>query len=340
MNAPIERLCNGLGVLALCLGADLSYSLDLESVPTAESAVLDDRYPATEVRFADGVTGLPNVVYATVPGFQPLKLDLYLPPDGGDPSVRYPAVLMIHGGGWQSGHSRHSGAFADWPGTLAALAGEGYVVASINYRLSGEAPFPAAIQDVKSAVLFLKANADNYPVDPERIVTWGGSAGGQLAALAAVSCGMSELGPAADIPGWNETTTLSDCVRAAVVWYGVFDFADLLAEQEMPAPPVAAYLGCQQRCPDDTVRLASPLMFLDANDPPMLLIHGTEDSVVPVRQSEQFDAAAKKLGARTDLILIPGVDHSFVGKDFASTRAASLEALGASMEFLRQVTSN
>jgi acetyl esterase/lipase len=96
------------------------------------------------------VSGLPDLVYSTLSGFRPLTLDLYVPAN--PVSGGAPVIIYVHGGGWMSGHTRHSGAFENWPGVLASLAGRGYVVASLNYRLSSEAPSPAAEQDVKSAV--------------------------------------------------------------------------------------------------------------------------------------------------------------------------------------------
>ncbi|MCP5143494.1 MAG: alpha/beta hydrolase [Gammaproteobacteria bacterium] len=311
-------------------------AFDYDAVPTAGQAVLDDRYPARTVSFANGVTSLADVVYATQPGFQPLKLDVYLPPASGAP---HPGVLVIHGGGWISGHSRHSGAFADWPGTLAALASEGYVVASLNYRLSGEAPFPAAIQDVKAAIKFMRANAAAYHLDPTRIATWGGSAGGQLAALAAVSCGVSELEPTATIPGVADNATVSDCVQGAVAWYGVFDFSPMVPTDTTQPSPVTQYLDCSQRCAEHTVHMASAQQLLDKADPPMLLIHGIDDAVVPVAQSQNFHAAAEQSGVATSLVLIPKVNHSFIGATPEVTRAASLEALEATVNFFNATLS-
>src|SRR4051812_36738036 len=155
----------------------------------------DDPYPDHRVAFPGGVTGLPDMTYSILPGWRPLKLDLYLPP-ASFPGPR-PTVMFIHGGGWTGGGPRLSGAFDNWPTVLASMAARGYVVAAVSYRFSGEAPSPAAIQDVKAAVRWLRANARKYRVDKARMMTWGGSAGGQLAALAATSCGVAALEPAA-----------------------------------------------------------------------------------------------------------------------------------------------
>jgi acetyl esterase/lipase len=123
---------------------------------TSDQATLADPYPDRVTRFAGDVKGLPDVVYSTPPGYRPLIVDLYLPPG---PHTPRPLILYIHGGGWISGHTRHAGAISDFPHLLASLAGEGFVVASLEYRLANEAPFPAQLQDARAAVRFLRANA-------------------------------------------------------------------------------------------------------------------------------------------------------------------------------------
>lgn len=291
-------------------------------------AVLEDRYPERRVAFQGGVTGLADLTYSMLSGFRPLTLDLYLPASqvgGGSP-----VIIYVHGGGWVGGHTRHSGAFENWPGVLALLAARGYVVASLNYRLSGEAPSPAAEQDVKSAVRWLRANATRFGVDKRRIGIWGGSAGGQLAALAGVSCGVSALAP----PVVDAKAPLeSDCVQAVVAWYGVFDFGPL-AKNAVPPPNVARYLGCEAgACSDDKIALASAIRYVDRTDPPFLLIHGALDKTVAVSQSENFHAALLAGAVKSQLIVLPDVDHSFVGDTAELTRTASLRALQATIDF-------
>jgi acetyl esterase/lipase len=292
-------------------------------------AVLEDRYPERRVVFPGGVAGLPDLVYSTVAGFRPLTLDLYLPPK--PVSGGAPVIIYVHGGGWMSGHTRHSGAFENWPGVLASLAGRGYVVASLNYRLSSEAPSPAAEQDVKSAVRWLRGNAARFGVDKRHFGIWGGSAGGQLAALAGTSCGVSALEPPAVADA--KAPLESDCVQAVVTWYGVFDFAPLTKSGSVP-PPVARYLGCgNSACSDQQVALASAIRHIDRNDPPFLLIHGALDKTVAPSQSEKFHAALQAGAVKSQLIMLPDVDHSFVGNTPELTRNASLRALHATIDF-------
>lgn len=324
----------GVGVAAMVLQLAAPACADV-TAETAAAPVLDDRYPRANVSFGSEVESYPDVIYSTPAGFRPLRLDIYrqVAPKGPRPLVVY-----IHGGGWQSGHTRHSGAFANWPGVLASLARKGYVVASVEYRLSGEAKFPAAIHDVKNAIRWLRANAEKYSVDPGKAVVWGGSAGGQLAALAATTCGVEAVAPGtAD----KSIASQSDCVQGLVAWYGVFDF------KSIPPPPsgvddaqsaVGKYLGCASaQCPEK-VTLASPISHIDSKDPPALLIHGELDKVVAEAQSRAFDAALRAKGVASELVVIPAVDHSFIGNSPEATRQASLQALAKTFEFIDAVT--
>lgn len=293
--------------------------------------VLEDRYPTAKVMFGADVESFPDLVYSTPPGFRPLRLDLYRQTAASSPR---PLVVYVHGGGWQSGHTRHSAAFENWPEVLASLTRRGYVVASVEYRLSGEEKFPAAIHDVKNAIKWLRANAAKYAIDSRRVVVWGGSAGGQLAALAATSCGVQSLAPPAS---QSAVATQSDCVQGLVAWYGVFEIAPL-PESALDAgevtSPTGKYLGCVPGKCDDTAALASPMTHVDPTDPPALLIHGELDRVVPANQSRAFDRVLKSKGVASELIVIPAVDHSFIGATPEATRKASLLALTKTFEFI------
>lgn len=300
----------------------------------AASPMLGDPYPLREASFPDGVVSRADVVYSTPPGFRPLRLDVYAPGFG---SSERPLVVYIHGGGWQSGHTRHSGAFSNWPAVLASLAKRGYVVASIEYRLSGEARFPAAVEDVKTAVRWLRSRASELGIDRNRAVLWGGSAGGHLAALAAASCGVGELTPEfSGDAGLAPLAKESDCVQGLVVWYGVFDLNATASPNAEPDPNAAPakFLGCWPRKCADVATLASAITHVDARDPQTLLIHGVRDRVVPVEQSRAFHGALQGNGVRSTLIVLPDVDHSFIGASAAATREASLLALTATFEFI------
>ena len=308
------------------------------------SPFLGDHYPARRMEFPGGVVGFSELKYAVIPGFRPLTLDVYLAPKGRAAASNSPLVLYIHGGGWANGHSRQSGAFDDWPRVLASLAARGYVVASLNYRLSSEAAFPAAIQDVKSAIRFLRAHATEYGIDPSRAIVWGGSAGGHLAALAATTCGVQELEPAPPAQGSPpaqaspETTAIaqqSDCVQGAVTWYGIFDLATMAGPSPGVSPPaIAKFLGCDGACSPEKFQSASPSHFIKADMPPFLLVHGAADKTVDPKQSTHLRDAVSAAGGGISLTMIPDVDHSFIGQTPEATREASLLALKRTFEFI------
>lgn len=297
---------------------------------TAAQPALTDVYPDRVTKWPGGVTSLADVTYSTLPGFRPMVVDIYMPPKKGGPK---PLILYIHGGGWVGGHTRHSGALANFPAVLAKLASEGFVVASLEYRLSGEAPFPAQLQDARAALRFLKGNAGRYGIDASRTGIWGGSAGGHLTALTAYSCGDASFDPAPAPEG-------SACAQAVVTWYGVFDFEPILKRaSNAPAlnAPENMLLRCKPAdCDPALVARVSPVSFIDAKDPPTLLIHGDEDKVVPVEQSHSAEARLKAAGVPVESIYIPGVDHSFIGKTPAETRAATLKATNATFDFFHK----
>lgn len=311
--------CGGITMAALAAGMAVAKE---RIFPVDAKPVLDDRFPSVAVNFPGGVKAWRDVVYQSLAGYRPQIIDIYVPPTPGN----HPLVLYIHGGGWVGGHTRHSGALADFPKVLASLAAEGFTVASLEYRLSGEAKFPAQLQDAKAALRFLKDHAAQYHIDPTRVGIWGGSAGGHLTALTALTCHDTRLDPDA---------AKDMCPTAAVTWYGVFDFGKMAAAKEAQSP-VSTLLDCGGPCPDDKIAAASPVTYIDAKDPPFLLIHGDDDKTVPVEQSHIAEAALRKVGVPVAAIYIPGVDHSFIGKTPEATRAATLKATNATFDFFHQ----
>jgi acetyl esterase/lipase len=337
-KAAVKRL---LPALALAWASPLSAQILSPAPEVSAQVAQEDRYPAAQVVFPNDVEGIPGLVYHQPPGHRALTLDLYLPAETVEPPAEgFPLVVYIHGGAWMGGDTRHGGAFADFPGVLASLAARGYVVASIEYRLSGEALFPAEIQDVKAAIRWLRSKAAAYGIDPARAVAWGVSAGGHLAALAAVSCNAKALEPV-------RAAEASDCVQAGISWYGVFDFStiaaqarkDKAASRDGREAPEWRLLGCSGRkCKKAAIAAASPVTYVDASDPPMLLVAGDSDTTVPYHQTLEMAEKLRAAGVGYELLVLPGIDHSLLGKTLEATRDANLKALEATFRFIDRTT--
>ena len=261
-------------------------------------------YPQT-VTFPNGVT-LTEVTYSTMQGFRPLTLDLYQPSGKSAPR---PVLIFIHGGNWVGGDSRHDSPFGDFPGVLASIAAHGYVVASVNYRLAGDAHFPAALIDVKTAIRFLRSHASDYNLDGTQFAAWGVSAGGHLAAMIGVTCGVAALEPPASGTG----TPSSDCVQAAIDWCGLIDLETIFTDFGKPPPDTSvegAFLGCEPAlCPLEVAHNASPLTYVNAMSAPFLIQHGDADTTVSVKQSQRLYDALKAQGVPAELMIYPGIVH-------------------------------
>jgi acetyl esterase/lipase len=286
------------------------------------------------VAFPGGATAQRDLTYAAMEGFRPLTLDLYQMPSKPKDLPR-PAILFVHGGGWASGDARHMDGFDDFPAALAALAAKGYVVASVNYRLSGEAHFPAAVQDVKSAIRWLRGRAGDYNIDTTRMMVWGAEAGGQIAALVGTSCGVATLEPAADAK--SKARLASDCVEGVIDWHGPADLASwdtgAAHAAEAGAPTrLGAYLGCEPAdCAAGLVRTASPLTYIGSMSPPFLIQHGSADTEVLPDQSQKLYDALKAQSVPAEILIYPGV-----GQDFARDGApdASAKAIADMEDFI------
>lgn len=351
------RACCLWFVIALGISARAMAQLPSPAPEIAVGIARADSYPAHDATFPGGVRGIPDVVYWTPVGYRPLTLDLYLPPVSMErPAAGFPLVLYIHGGGWMGNDSRHNGAFVDFPSVLASLSARGYVVASVNYRLSSEAKFPAQIEDVKASIRWLRLNASKYGIDPARVMTWGVSAGGHLAGLAAVSGDVPALEPRAKLymPAAKDdpitSDDLSDIVQGSVAWYGIFDMAtiaeqarqDHAASRDVPDAAEWQLLGCfgNTKANEKQIAAASPVTYVNAKSPPMLLIVGTEDTTVPYHQTLEMADKLKSAGVKHQLMVLPGVNHSFLGKTPQQTRDAVLKALAATFQFIDQTIGN
>lgn len=226
------------------------------------------------------------------------KMDLYLP--AGEARQPRPAVLIVHGGGWHGGDKR-----AKREQNIGNnLAATGYVCASINYRLCKKSDilpgrlrevWPGNLQDCRTAVRFLRKNAAKYGIDPEHIGAIGGSAGGHLTAMLAVTDGKD------DIKAEGPYAEFSSRVQAVVPMYGVHN---VVAQARLKGNPLSG--------PDEELcRNASPITWITPDDPPALILHGTKDALVPVSQSEILHDRLSKAGVKSQLLIVEGAPHSF-----------------------------
>jgi acetyl esterase/lipase len=252
----------------------------------AGDAVCSAQEPSTP---AD-VAVLRNLPYREGPSKQ-WRLDLAMKKDpGGKPR---PGIVVIHGGGWLEGDrssfaSREHGV----PGNIIDFALQGYVAVTINYRLSGEAPYPAALEDCQCAVRWLRAHAKDYHLDPRYIGAYGNSAGGHLAMLLGMT-GKGD-GPAGDAPYPNESSrvqaVVSDSGPIDLIYQHEHNALRQVVEQFLGGPPdgkrVAAY------------RRASPRHQIAKDTPPLLLIYGVADAQVPVESADEFVLALQRAGVK------------------------------------------
>lgn len=248
-----------------------------------------------------------DVAYDTVSPAQ--KLDLYFPETGDGP---FPLVLHIHGGGFGMGDKRD-----DHMDTYLKLLDYGLAVGSIEYRLSGEAIFPAAVLDCRQAVRFVRRHAADYSIDPERIGVLGGSAGGNLAAMLGMNI------PDGAFPGEEGKTFDGSCaVRFAVDQFGPIDFRHMddqarangvsFADHDETSSAESSYMGgALPTLPDEWLAKANPTTYINEGMAPLLVQHGCLDRLVPFAQSVNFvHAICRKLGyGRVDFVPLPTADH-------------------------------
>lgn len=261
-----------------------SAKLPLVAAAVRALPVIDMRPP-----LPPGVIERTNVVYGTG-GSRPLELDLYTPANLDRPA---PAVLFIHGGAWRTGKRQ------DYRIYTTHFAKLGYVTATASYRLFREAAYPAAVQDVKCAVRWLRANAARLHIDPERIAVAGGSAGGHLSMLVGYAPGLHE--------GDGGHAGVSSKVAAVVDIYGPVDLTTPFGRK---ASVVKDFLGGKSY--EEAPALwheASPLTHLRAGAPPTLILHGTLDDVVPIGQSDVLASRLRDLGVPVEYERIEGWPH-------------------------------
>lgn len=234
-----------------------------------------------------------NITYCTRDGVD-LAMDVYYPRVMERPA---PAVVYVHGGGWRLGDKEKGSGIPDIP----ALVARGYLVAAVDYRLAPEYKFPAQIQDVKCAIRSLRAHAAAYNLDPERIGAWGGSAGGHLVALLAVSDGSS---------GWDVGQYLdqSSRIQAAVVLFGPADLTTNMSFLQERI--INQAFGTTDRS-SPVLKRASPVTYISKDDPPFLILQGTDDKIVPPAQAHILYTKLEATGVPAQLVFVQHAGHGF-----------------------------
>ena len=285
-----------------------------DPVPVVGASPADRELPNPVVD--DRARWMHSVPYQVVPGFRPLELDLVLPREGTGP---YPAVLFLHGGGWRFGDRRSVGPSYATGHVFARLAQSGIAVASVDYRLSAEALWPAPLHDVAAALGWLRRRGEEVGVDGRHVAAWGESAGGHLAATLALA-------------GPPLLTERADLI-AAVAWYAPSDLVGLPEDLGLDAGDdttrEALLLGGSVEAQPALAAEASPLTHVSPGAPPFLLLHGEADRFIPAAQSARLHSALVAANARSTFTTYEHANHLWLGAP-----DAALAALDRTVEFL------
>ncbi len=283
-----------LTICAFLAGITLAFTARADTKPAPRP---------TAVQVAAGVQMVKDVSYIEG-GDEAQKLDIYFPIKA--PESPLPLVIHIHGGGWMGG--------SKFPCPIAHMVTKGYIVASVEYRFSQKAKFPAQIQDCQAAIRWLRANRETYHIDPTRVGVGGGSAGGHLSALVGTTGGKNVF------PKIGGHEDQSDKVLAVCDFYGPKNFTSVVQQAQddqnvrnifkfnTPSDPYSELIGTNlsDKAKTDAV---SPIHYVSADNPPILILHGTHDALVPYAQSEEFAAASKAKGVTVLLQKFPGSGH-------------------------------
>lgn len=248
------------------------------------------------VEYPTGYTARLNVVYTKVNGWEG-KLDLYLPPQNSKPSA---VIINIHGGGWNHGVKETQGGF----NTFFKV---GFAVANIEYRLTGQATAPAAVEDTRCALLYLIKNAKELNIDVNKIIIMGGSAGGHLALMGGL-LGNNHL--------FDNNCAGTDRIKVAAIIdkYGITDVWDWAYGKDLTSKSATNWLGAKAK-DEAFAKSVSPINYLTKNSPPVFIVHGDADPTVPYQQSVLLHKKLIELGIKTEFITVPGGLHGKFEKE-------------------------
>jgi acetyl esterase/lipase len=261
----------------------------------------------------------PNITYSTANNTD-LKLDLYLPRNR---TAATPALILFHGGGWVGGQKERNVLF------LLPYLSMGWAVINVEYRLAGNSPAPAAVEDCRCALRWATRHAKEYGIDPSKFVLTGTSAGGHLALVTAMLPAGNVFDrrcPVDDGVRWNQATEPELKVAAVVNWFGITDVAELVEGPSAKHYAVEWFGSLENRA--ELARRVSPVNYVRAGGTPVITIHGAEDDVAPYAQAVRFHAALDKAGVPNRLVTIRGRKHGgFNRQELVSSYAAVREFL-------------
>ncbi len=301
-ECSMKRLTFFLTILiAASLACNASQpTVEIQPTETATSSPVENEaaLPSNEFDSSKLGTVEQDVTYCTMDGVA-LKMDVYYPSEN---TGRFAVTMFVHGGGWSSGDKSKGAGVAELP----ELQKAGFLAVSVNYRLAPDYEFPAMIEDVKCAVRSLRAHADKYNLDPNRIGVFGGSAGGHL---------VSMLGVTDESAGFDVGEYLGQSSRVQAV-VDMFGPADLTANIANDSETVQNAFG------NFDLALASPVTYVSADDPPFLILHGEKDPLVPISQSEELLAKLQAAGVPAELVRVANAAHGFkpVGGEISPSR--------------------
>lgn len=276
---------------------------------TCHTAMAQDSVTVKKVNYPAGFTEQLNVVYTKVNDWEG-KMDIYLPPVKNAPT---PVIINIHGGGWNKGNKESQSGFS-------GFFKRGYAVANIGYRLTGVATAPAAVEDTRCALIYLISNAKKLNIDVNKIVIMGGSAGGHLALMG----GLLENNPIFDT---NCKGTENVKVAAIIDKYGITDVWDWGYGKDKTSKSATSWLGSKAQDKDFAMSV-SPLYQVKKTSPPVFIVHGDADPIVPYQQSVALKAKLDEAGVKNEFITVKGGLHGkFTPEDNSMVNAKIMEFL-------------